>query len=68
MSPNELELKAAVIFRLLDKALQSAAKAQPQLSGMGTTLTVCYTTGPELFILHAGDSRAYLYRGGTLRR
>jgi PPM family protein phosphatase len=65
---EELELKAAVLFRLLDKALQSAAKVQPQLSGMGTTLTVCYTTGPELFILHAGDSRAYLYRGGALRR
>ena len=35
---------------------------------MGTTLTVCYTTGPELFVLHAGDSRACLYRGGALRR
>ena len=44
---EELEFKAAVIFRLLDKALQSAAKEQPQLSGMGTTLTICYTTGPE---------------------
>ena len=65
---EELELKAGVIFRLLDKALQSAAKVQPKLAGMGTTLTVCYTTGPELFILHAGDSRAYVYRGGTLRR
>jgi PPM family protein phosphatase len=65
---EELELKAAVIFRLLDKALQAAAEVQPQLSGMGTTLTICYTTGPELFVLHAGDSRAYLYRGGALRR
>jgi protein phosphatase len=35
---------------------------------MGTTLTVCYITGPELFVMHAGDSRAYLYRGGHLRR
>src|SRR5262245_25635640 len=35
---------------------------------MGTTLTICYTTGLELFVLHAGDSRAYLYRGGVLRR
>ena len=65
---DELKLKAAVLFGLLDRALQSAAKAQPQLAGMGTTLTVCYTTGPELFVLHAGDSRAYLYRGGALRR
>jgi protein phosphatase len=65
---DELKQKAAVLFRLLDRALQSAAQAQPQLSGMGTTVTVCYTTGPELFVLHAGDSRAYLYRGGALRR
>jgi protein phosphatase len=65
---DELRLKAAVLFRLLDRALHSAAKVQPQLSGMSTTLTVCYTTGPELFVLHAGDSRAYLYRGGALRR
>jgi serine/threonine protein phosphatase PrpC len=35
---------------------------------MGTTLTVCYTTQPDLFVLHAGDSRACLYRGGNLRR
>ena len=65
---DELKEKAAVLFRLLDRALRSAAQAQPQLSGMGTTVTVCYTTGPELFVLHAGDSRAYLYRGGGLRR
>jgi protein phosphatase len=65
---DELKLKAAVLFGLLDRALHSAAKAQPQFFGMGTTLTICYTTGPELFVLHAGDSRAYLYRSGALRR
>jgi protein phosphatase len=64
----ELKLKAEVLFGLLDRALQSTAKANPELLGMGTTLTVCYTTGPELFVLHAGDSRAYLYHGGALRR
>jgi protein phosphatase len=65
---DELTQKAAVFFGLLDRALQSAAQAQPRLSGMGTTLTACYSTGPELFVLHAGDSRAYLYRDGSLRR
>jgi protein phosphatase len=65
---DELKLKAAVLFGLLDRALQSVAKLEPRLSGMGTTLTVCYTTGPELYVVHAGDSRAYLYRGGALRR
>jgi protein phosphatase len=65
---DELKLKAAVLFALLDQALHSAAELKPELSGMGTTLTVCYTTGLDLFVLHAGDSRAYLYRGGALRR
>jgi protein phosphatase len=65
---DERKLKASVLFGLLDRAVFSAAKAQPELFGMGTTLTVCYTTGPELFVLRAGDSRAYLYRGGALRR
>jgi protein phosphatase len=65
---DELKLKAAIFFGLLDKALHSAAGEQTQFFGMCTTLTVCYTTGPELFVLHAGDSRAYLYRSGDLRR
>jgi serine/threonine protein phosphatase PrpC len=65
---DELTQKAAVIFGLLDRTLRTAAQVQPRLFGMGTTLTACYTTGPELFVLHAGDSRAYLYRGGALCR
>jgi protein phosphatase len=65
---QELRQKAYVFFRLLDRALHDAAVEQPRLAGMGTTLTICYTTGPELFILHAGDSRAYLHRTGALQR
>jgi protein phosphatase len=65
---DELKLKAAVFFSLLDRCVRSAAQEQTPFFGMGTTLTVCYTTGPELFVLHAGDSRAYLYRCGDLRR
>ncbi|HJK97329.1 MAG TPA: protein phosphatase 2C domain-containing protein [Polyangiaceae bacterium LLY-WYZ-14_1] len=34
----------------------------------GTTLTMAYVAWPRTFILHAGDSRAYLYRDGTLTR
>ena len=33
---------------------------------MGTTLTAAYTVGPEAFIGHVGDSRAYLYHAGQL--
>jgi protein phosphatase len=35
---------------------------------MGTTLTAAFSTGVDLFIVHLGDSRAYLYRNGELQR
>ena len=63
---KELRKKARVFFRLIDRTLHAAAVERPRLAGMGTTLTVCYTSGPELFVMHAGDSRAYLYRNGAL--
>jgi protein phosphatase len=35
---------------------------------MGTTLTVACSLGPELYLGHVGDSRAYLLRAGVLTR
>jgi PPM family protein phosphatase len=37
-------------------------------AGMGTTLTAAYLAGSELAIAHVGDSRAYLFRDGKLKR
>ena len=37
-------------------------------SGMGTTLTAVLVQGDEISIAHVGDSRAYLYRDGELKR
>lgn len=33
---------------------------------MGTTLTMAYSVGTSLYVVHAGDSRAYLFRQGQL--
>ena len=64
----ELKDKATVFFKLINRRLHEAARERPRLAGMGTTLTVCYSTGPEVFVTHAGDSRAYLHRAGGLTR
>lgn len=32
----------------------------------GTTLTIAYALWPKLYVVHAGDSRLYLYREGEL--
>lgn len=39
---------------------------EPQLHGMGTTLTAAVLYGERLFIAHIGDSRAYLCRQGKI--
>ena len=49
-----------------DRSVCDAAQANYQLAGMGTTLTVAYCVGADLYVVHAGDSRAYLFRDGRL--
>jgi len=65
----------SVLFEELRKGLERAdrkvfdlAQADPRLVGMGTTLTMAYSVGTDLFIAHAGDSRAYVFRDGTLEQ
>ncbi len=40
--------------------------ADPDLTGMGTTVTGLYWQGASLAVVHVGDSRAYLLRDGEL--
>jgi len=54
--------------QLINRALLERAEADPRLSGMGTTITAAYTIGLDAFIGHVGDSRAYLFRDGSLER
>lgn len=63
---EELRERVELTFRKMDQALLERARAEPQCTGMGTTLTGAYTVGPEAFIGHVGDSRAYLYHAGEL--
>lgn len=46
-------------------AVFAYAKAHPELSGMGTTLTAMLVKGAQALIGHVGDSRAYLLRRGV---
>src|SRR5436190_3439936 len=48
--------------------LQSEAKAHPSVQGMGTTLTAAYVHWPRTTVIHAGDSRCYILRGGKLKQ
>lgn len=64
--PAVQELQAAL--RRADARLFDEADRHPEWRGMGTTLTLAVSSGRRLFVAHAGDSRCYLYAGGTLRQ
>jgi protein phosphatase len=60
------ELKSAL--RLADERIIEETGQHPELAGMGTTLTLAFVSGWKLFVMHAGDSRCYLFRDGELRQ
>jgi len=53
-------------FLRIDETIRAQADRDATLSGMGTTLTVAANLGRDLVIGHIGDSRAYLFRDGSL--
>lgn len=69
------EHRTAAIAELLGAAASEAsariydqAAADHRLQGMGTTLTGLFVYGDRGYVVHVGDSRAFLMRGGTCRQ
>lgn len=55
-------------YQKIDATLRQHAERHAGLARMGTTMTMAYSIGFDLFVAHIGDSRAYLYRDGRLRQ
>ncbi len=60
--------------RLADRVIEAnrqifdVSRSERERAGMGTTLTAALLEGSDLAIAHVGDSRAYLFRDGSLKR
>ena len=52
--------------RRADGTLRDMSDSDPELRGMGTTLTALLWSGSHLGLVHIGDSRAYLVRDGEV--
>jgi serine/threonine protein phosphatase PrpC len=52
----------------IDQKILDKSKAQPELSGMGTTLTALSILDNTIELLHIGDSRCYRYRDNKLEQ
>ena len=64
-SPEE---RLATLVREANQQIYERSRADRQRAGMGTTLTAAYVDDAHVAIAHVGDSRAYLFRDGTLQR
>ncbi len=65
---DELINRAAGRFSAINEAIVERARQDPELRGMGTTLTMALSLGTDLLIVHVGDSPVYLFRQGELRK
>ncbi|WP_099041314.1 PP2C family protein-serine/threonine phosphatase [Mycobacterium neglectum] len=65
---GDLLSKLDVAVREGNTAIAAQVEADPELEGMGTTLTAILFAGNRLGLAHIGDSRGYLLRDGELNQ
>ena len=66
VSPEGNRLTAAV--ERANERVMKAVQNRPELKGMGTTVVAALFDAGRATLVHVGDSRAYLFREGALRR
>lgn len=65
---TELRQRLRIRAGQIHDELIRTAKSDPSLKGFGTTMTIALSVGNVLFLSHIGDSRAYVFRQGTLQQ
>lgn len=63
-----VEKSLDVVIGALNRWLLAQSAKSHEYAGMATTLTAFVLRGRRYHVAHVGDSRAYLYRSGELRR
>jgi serine/threonine protein phosphatase PrpC len=56
------------VTKEIDLTIVNRSKSEPNLAGMGTTLTALHINDGSVQLLHVGDSRCYAFTGGKLNQ
>jgi serine/threonine protein phosphatase PrpC len=69
LSSKDIDVDALLtISKEIDLTILDRSSAQPELAGMGTTLTALLLTQDSVGLFHIGDSRCYAFTGGKLNQ
>jgi protein phosphatase len=63
---DDVSQKVAREIQRLSQRVRIETAGEPGLSGMGATVVLALIRDRQMLLVHAGDSRAYLSRGGQL--
>lgn len=63
---NSVEKNLEKALTLANKTIFEKASSQSAYQGMGTTCTVLVVIGRDVYYAHAGDSRAYIQKNGSI--
>ena len=66
--PGDVPTLLRVAARSAGASIYDRAQREPELAGMGTTLTALMVHRDRVHFVHVGDSRCYLYRNGQVEQ
>jgi len=74
-SKDAIDNESPAVLKMLEESIKEASAKifeksdrQPELAGMGTTVTLMLTHGKRAYVAHVGDSRLYRLRNGKLEQ
>ncbi len=65
---NDSSMVEQIVIGLINKAFNEANEKIKELKALGTTVVLAYVCGGNVFIAHAGDSRAYMIRNRSIEQ
>lgn len=68
VKPDKVKDLLVAAINSANRKVYETSNEEDRCRGMGTTVTACFLLAGNAVIAHAGDSRAYIIRGGTIHK